>query len=327
MPGGGRKLERVDLGRLKAAVSLRELVERRGVRLKRNGTRPDWWGCCPFHGERSPSFHVVEDKGFYHCFGCGAHGSAIDLVMQLDGLDFGAAVRLLAGDGPLPDAAAVRRREQRLAEEERQALEAKQETAASYWRSARPIEPGDLAERYLEGRGLRPPWPASLRQGRWVSKAGRGWPALIAAVTRWPDRRVVGVQLTPLVEPGRKALEKPSRLTQGELRCGAVRLAPWREGAPIVITEGVEDGLAVRLAEPDAVVWAILGTANGPRVLLPDGCPVVLALDGDRPGRIALSMSAAPLVERGHAVRLARLSDGLDPLDAQVNQEKVAQAA
>lgn len=323
----GQRFERLDVARIKAATSLRELVERRGVRLKRNGTRHDWWGCCPFHGERNASFHVVEDRGFYHCFGCGAHGSAIDLVMQLDGLDYPAALRLLAGGGPLPDAATMRRREQRQADEERQALEAKQETAASYWRAARPIEPGDLAERYLEGRGLRGPWPASLRQGRWVSKAGRGWPALVAAVTRWPERRVVGVQLTPLKEPGVKALEKPSRLTEGELRCGAVRLAPWREGASVVLTEGVEDGLAVRLAEPDAVVWAILGTANGPRVLLPDGCSVVLALDGDRPGQIALSMAAGPLVERGHAVRFARLPDGLDPLDAQTKQQEAPLAA
>ena len=53
-------------------------------------------GLCPFHKEKTPSFNVVEDKGFYHCFGCGAHGTAIDFVMQIEGLAFAEALERLA---------------------------------------------------------------------------------------------------------------------------------------------------------------------------------------------------------------------------------------
>ena len=55
-------------------------------------------GLCPFHNEKTPSFYVVEDKGFFHCFGCGAHGDAIGFVMRADNLDFIEAVERLAGE-------------------------------------------------------------------------------------------------------------------------------------------------------------------------------------------------------------------------------------
>ena len=58
-------------------------------------------GLCPFHNEKTPSFYVVEDKGFFHCFGCGAHGDAIGFVMRADNLDFIEAVERLAGEAGL----------------------------------------------------------------------------------------------------------------------------------------------------------------------------------------------------------------------------------
>ncbi|MCR5495476.1 MAG: DNA primase [Treponema sp.] len=56
----------------------------------------DWWGCCPFHGEKTASFHVDADKKFYHCFGCGAGGNVIKFVMEQEKLSFAEAVELLA---------------------------------------------------------------------------------------------------------------------------------------------------------------------------------------------------------------------------------------
>ncbi|HTZ38072.1 MAG TPA: DNA primase [Stellaceae bacterium] len=82
------------LDELRARVSLAELVGRR-VRLVRKGR--EYGGLCPFHNEKTPSFYVVEDKGFYHCFGCGAHGDAIGFVMRADNLDFIEAIERLAG--------------------------------------------------------------------------------------------------------------------------------------------------------------------------------------------------------------------------------------
>lgn len=70
-----------------------EVVGRR-VQLKKAGK--EFKGCCPFHDEKTPSFTVVPDKGFYHCFGCGAHGTAISFLMEHDNMDFVDAVESLA---------------------------------------------------------------------------------------------------------------------------------------------------------------------------------------------------------------------------------------
>ncbi|MGE5272131.1 MAG: DNA primase [Thiohalocapsa sp.] len=86
------------LDELRARLSLAELVGRR-VRLTRRGR--EYAGLCPFHNEKTPSFYVVEDKGFFHCFGCGAHGDAIGFVMRDGNLDFIEAVERLAAEAGL----------------------------------------------------------------------------------------------------------------------------------------------------------------------------------------------------------------------------------
>src|SRR5260370_2437694 len=83
------------LEELRSRVALGDLVGRR-VRLTRQGREQR--GLCPFHNEKTPSFYVVEDKGFFHCFGCGAHGDAIGFLMRADNLDFIEAVERLAGE-------------------------------------------------------------------------------------------------------------------------------------------------------------------------------------------------------------------------------------
>ena len=70
---------------LRARLSLAELVGRR-VALRRRGN--NLLGLCPFHKEKTPSFSVNEEKGFYHCFGCQAHGDAIEFVMKTESLSF-----------------------------------------------------------------------------------------------------------------------------------------------------------------------------------------------------------------------------------------------
>lgn len=80
---------------LRDRTALSDVVGRR-VRLVKKGHEHS--GLCPFHKEKTPSFTVNDDKGFYHCFGCGAHGSAIDFVMETEGLSFREAVDKLATD-------------------------------------------------------------------------------------------------------------------------------------------------------------------------------------------------------------------------------------
>lgn len=66
------------------------------VPIKKSGK--NWFGCCPFHAEKSPSFSVDEQKQFYHCFGCGAHGDVINFVMEYSGMEFVEACKELGAE-------------------------------------------------------------------------------------------------------------------------------------------------------------------------------------------------------------------------------------
>ena len=102
------------LDELRARIGLAALIGRR-VRLQRRGR--EYHGLCPFHNEKTPSFTVNEEKGFFHCFGCGAHGDALSFVMQSEGLSFPEAVERLAAEAglevpqPTPEAKAAAARE------------------------------------------------------------------------------------------------------------------------------------------------------------------------------------------------------------------------
>jgi len=83
---------------IRARIGLSDVIGRR-VRLIMKGR--EHIGLCPFHNEKTPSFTVSEEKGFFHCFGCGAHGDVIGYVMRADGLSFPEAVERLAADAGL----------------------------------------------------------------------------------------------------------------------------------------------------------------------------------------------------------------------------------
>src|SRR5260370_35601182 len=92
------------LDELRSRTLLSALIGR-SVKLQRAGR--EWKACCPFHNEKTPSFTVNDDKGFYHCFGCGAHGDAIRFLTDQRGMPFMDAVKELAAkaglDVPAPD--------------------------------------------------------------------------------------------------------------------------------------------------------------------------------------------------------------------------------
>ena len=69
--------------------------------LKARGSN-DYWGCCPIHGEKTPSFHVDADKKFYHCFGCGVSGDVIKFVMEMEKLSYVEAIETLARKAGIP---------------------------------------------------------------------------------------------------------------------------------------------------------------------------------------------------------------------------------
>src|SRR6476620_12786502 len=86
------------LDELRARVTLSAVVQRT-TKLQRAGR--EWKACCPFHNEKSPSFTVSDEKGFYHCFGCGAHGDVIGFLMRSEGLSFPESVERLAREAGL----------------------------------------------------------------------------------------------------------------------------------------------------------------------------------------------------------------------------------
>jgi len=144
-----------DLDRIRQAISIADLIGGY-VQLKQRGTG-DFWGRCPFHGEKTASFHVRADRGMFHCFGCGKGGNVFTFLMEIEHLSFGEAVRLLS------DRAGISLRSQSGASGARQRDEKEQMAAvnafAVKWFHERLITgtPSASARRaleYLTGRGL-----------------------------------------------------------------------------------------------------------------------------------------------------------------------------
>lgn len=142
---GGDKIEEV-----RARADLVEIIGAH-VRLKRAGR--NFVGLCPFHNEKTPSFSVNPERGFFHCFGCGAGGSAFDFVMRIEGLNFGEALRSLARryGVELPERGAGGG----VAAGEREALAAANQVAADFfahvlWKT----HDGAMARDYLKSRGV-----------------------------------------------------------------------------------------------------------------------------------------------------------------------------
>ena len=92
------KYDRNFTDELRERLSIVDIVGRR-VPLVKKGQ--NYWGCCPFHNEKTPSFSVNEDKGFYHCFSCGEHGDIISFVMKSENVDFKTAITELAAQAGL----------------------------------------------------------------------------------------------------------------------------------------------------------------------------------------------------------------------------------
>jgi len=137
------------LDELRSRVSLADLVGKH-VKLTRKGR--EYGGLCPFHNEKTPSFYVVEDKGFFHCFGCGAHGDAIGFVMRHQHLDFVEAIERLAGIAGI-EVPQQTPQEREKAQRQKTLLEALSAAASFYekqlWSSA-----GARGREYLVRRGL-----------------------------------------------------------------------------------------------------------------------------------------------------------------------------
>lgn len=189
--------------------------------------------------------------------------------------------------------------------------------AMKLWREAYPIS-NTLAERYLRERGIRPPFPASLRfhPSLQHTPSQTRHPAMIGLVTMGECNEAIGIHRTFLAPDAHKADVMPCKMMLGDCGGGAVRLADEGDGL-IVICEGIETGMSLRDAlafeDPAPRVWAALSTSgiSGIRLPFPQAA-IVVAPDGDLPGLRAAEALAARVKAEGRDVRIMAAPTGQD---------------
>jgi len=337
--------------KVRDAVDMTDLVGSR-VELRRSGpTRYE--GLCPFHEERTPSFGINPAEKLYHCFGCKASGDCFTWVMEIEGLDFKAALEYLADrygvelEREEEDPAAAARREHR---ERLHAL--LERTAAYYVRVLWESREASKAREYLAARGLE---ERVLREFR-VGYAPSAWDKVMVASMRsgfteaelyaaglgqrsrqgsFYDRfrarimfplsdmrgRVLGFGARAMSE-GRGP--KYVNTSDGELYHKGRQLfgadlarAPAAKAGSVIVVEGYTDVLALHQAGLRNCV-GIMGTAlteDQVAVLARMAPRVVLALDADSAGQEAMLRAARVAAGRNLELRVVPMPEGADPAD------------
>ncbi|MEZ5829806.1 MAG: DNA primase [Dongiaceae bacterium] len=337
------------LEELRSRVSITDVVGRR-VRLIRKG-RGEATGLCPFHNEKTPSFTVSEDKGFFHCFGCGAHGDVIGFVMRAEGLEFPQAVERLAGEAGLQVPRETPEERERA---ERQAtLGGAVEFAAKFYEQQLRASAGRAGLDYLKRRGLSDDTMRRFRLG-FSPDTGHG---LKAALEKAGIPEAISIEAGLLIKPedGRACFDRfrgrvmfpildrrgqaiafggrildhgePKYLNspetplfhKGRVLYGLSHAQKTaRETNEIIVVEGYMDVIALAQAGISNAV-APLGTALTEEqiaLLWRMAQEPVLCFDGDNAGQRAAARAAdraIPLLKPGLSLRFAWMPAGEDP--------------
>ncbi|MBV8751819.1 MAG: DNA primase [Hyphomicrobiales bacterium] len=339
------------LDELRARLPVSEVVGRR-VKLRKAGR--EWKALSPFNQEKTPSFTVNDQKGFFHDFSSGKHGDIFDFVMETEGLTFPEAVERLAGMAGLPVPKVSKEAQAR--EERRKTLHDVIELAAKFFEATLAARAGARARGYLADRAIAPQTQLRFRVGyappeRYALKehlGAHGVPVpdmveaglLIAGedvslpFDRFRDRvifpisdfrgRVIGfggralsadVPAKYLNSPETPLFHKGLNLYNG----AAARIAA-HQGAQLIAVEGYVDVIAMVTAGFEATV-APLGTALTEEqlaLLWRMADEPVLCFDGDKAGRRAAYRAvdlALPQLRPGKSLRFAVLPEGQDPDD------------
>ncbi len=239
-----------DLAALKGTIAL-PIIIAETINLQRNGK--SWTAPCPFHAERTPSFHVFKDH--YHCFGCGAHGDAFDWLEKQRGLSLQSAIEHLGGNreaAATPPRPAPASPVERLPDE---TMLLRRRLARAIWDEATdPI--GSPVERYLGTRGVFLPDADVIRFHPRCPREGGTLPAMVALMTEPSTDEFRGVHRTFLRSDGsgKADVDKP-RMMVGS--AGTVQLVDLHEiGAGLGLAEGIETALSVMQAIGWGPVWA-----------------------------------------------------------------------
>lgn len=337
------------LEELRSRLSVTEVVGRK-VKLTRKGR--EHWGCCPFHNEKTPSFSVSDEKGFYHCFGCGAHGDVIGFVMRSQGLPFPEAVERLAGEAGMEVPKATPEERER-AKREASLYDVMEAACQHFERHLRKSE-GREALAYLKGRGLSDETIARFRLGFAPDDRNELKVALLSdSVTkemmieaglliqpedqgREPYSRFRGRVMFPITDKRGRVVAfggrimgdgEPKYLNSPETPLfhkgrQLYALAQAREGARatgrLIAVEGYMDVIALHQAGLDQAV-APLGTALTEAQIEEMwrlAAEPILCFDGDAAGQRAAARAlerALPILKPGLSLRFATLPASEDP--------------
>jgi len=339
------------LDELRARLPVSEVVGRR-VKLRKTGR--EWVGLSPFNQEKTPSFTVNDQKGFFHDFSSGKHGDIFGFVMETEGLAFPEAVERLAGLAgvPMPKVS----REAEAHEERRGTLHDVLELAARFFETTLASRAGAKARGYLADRGIQPATQLTFRIGyapaeRFALKehlGSQGVPVedmieaglLIAGddipvpFDRFRDRVMfpIGDVRSRVIAFGGRALDKdaPAKYLNSPetplfhkgatLFNAAAARAAAHQGATVIAVEGYVDVIAMVTAGYPATV-APLGTAlteDQLGLLWKMADEPVLCFDGDKAGRKAAYRAidqALPQLKPGKSLKFASLPEGQDPDD------------
>lgn len=344
------------LDELRSRTTLSALIGR-SIKIQKAGR--EYKACCPFHNESTPSFTINDEKGFYHCFGCSAHGDAIRWMTDQRGLGFMDAVKELASeagmDVPAPDPRAAKKQEQR------NSLYDVMTAAQDFFVEQLGSVQGSHAREYLKKRGMKrntvtefgfgyaPDSRGALKQAlskfdmAMLVEAG----LLISVDGKDPYDRFRGRLMIPIRDirgrviafGGRilgdgepKYLNSPDTplFDKGRTLYNLNQASPAsRQTGRVIVTEGYMDVIALTQAGfPDCV--APLGTAVTEQqieMLWRMSEAPILCFDGDRAGQkagVRAAGRAMPLLKPGHSLRIASLPAGQDPDDIVSKNGKAA---
>jgi DNA primase len=329
---------------VRARLNISEVI---GEYVQLRKTGKSLVGLCPFHHEKTPSFHVDPQKGLYHCFGCKAGGDIFDFVMKMEGLAFPEALALLAQKAGVAmhttqtvDASPQARLRSELLEVN--------ELACSFFQRALQGPKGEKARDYLRSRGVELAWIRRFQLGyapdRWdaltnflvdsgKAEAGEKAGLLVAkssggAYDRFRGRimfpfadthgRVVAFGARSLEGGAPKYLNSPETVVyvkRKQLYGLAQAKEAMRRERRVVVVEGYFDCIAL---QRNGIGYAVAScgtslTEEHAQLLRRFASDVYLCFDADEAGRRAISKASGVLQDSGFTVWVVGLPDGHDP--------------
>jgi DNA primase len=332
--------------RVKREVSLDVFISRY-VKLKKAGKR--FTGLCPFHSEKSPSFTVSPELGFYHCFGCGKSGDIFTFVQEIEKVDFRRALEILSDYSGIPLEQSSKPSDQK----EKEALYALNDEYLAYYRRNLKGEEGKFAREYLASRGI-----GESDQERFeLGYALPGFENTIRSLLFTPDKVKMALTLglikkrekgqgsydffrDRIIFPIRdssgkvagfggrvfkdteeaKYINSPQSLIydKGKMFYGLLQAQNWiRKHRKAILVEGYLDVIGFHSKEIDYAV-APLGTALTPyqvRSLRSMADSLLVCFDGDRAGRRAALRAVEICFKENLSSQVVLLPEGKDPFD------------